>query len=174
VSLGSLVELVALVETWAAKYEVESALERRIGPGPSACDALATRGVRVTTWRDDEGSPELRADLVVIHGGAPEARAWREWLAEASKRASKLVIVAAPDPARSRHARLRRIANVVLGRADETPAWGTTSALAPVLWEIGRVREHARLQGEAHAFVVDVRPRTPQARRKLRLAGTTG
>ena len=176
-SLGSLVALVALgelVATWAAKYEIETALEHRLGPGPSACDALATRGVRVMTWREGERSPDLRADLVVLHGGAPDARAWREWLADASKYASKLVIVAAPAPARSRQARLRRIANALLGRPREAAGWGTTSALAPVLWEMGRVREHARLPGDAHAFVVDVTPRTPQARRKLRLAGTTG
>ncbi len=167
-------KLAAVVASWAAKYDVESVLEYVVGPGSSACDALATRGVRVMTCRDGERAPEVRADLVVVHGRAPDARAWRQWLAEVSKHASKLVIVATPDPGQSSPARLRRMANAVLGRSDEAPEWGTTSALAPVLWEIGRVREHERLEGKAHAFVVDVTPRTPQARRKLRLAGTSG
>jgi hypothetical protein len=64
--------------------------------------------------------------------------------------------------------------NRVLGLPGEAPSWGATSALAPVLWEIGRVREHEPIQGDGHAFVVDVTPRTPQARRRLRVAGTTG
>ena len=61
---------------------------------------------------------------------------------------------------------------------------GRTEALAPVLWEIGRVREHMFLEvpplglraprlvrrvAPQHAFVIDVTPRTPQARRRLRL-----
>lgn len=166
--------LSSLVATWAVKYDVESALEHVNGQEPSACDALATRGVRVTTCRDGERVPDVQADLVVVHGAAPGLPAWREWLVEASKRASKLVIVAAPDPERSPHARLRRILNRALGLPGETPSWGATSALAPVLWEIGRVREHEPIQGDAHAFVVDVTPRTPQARRRLRVAGTTG
>ncbi len=166
--------LVALVEHWSVKSDVASVLEHVSGPEPSACGALATRGVRVMTCRDGERVPDVQADLVLVHGMAPEAPVWREWLVEVSKRAWKLVIVAAPDPERSPQARLRRVVTRVLGLPGETSSWGATSALAPVLWEIGRVREHQRVQGDAHAFVVDVIPRTPQARRRLRVTGTTG
>lgn len=93
-------------------------------------------------------------------------------------------------------ARLARMAVVVLTRNAERiggPAGPTATALAGVLWQLGRVREHAYLAGprilgrgevvqapagtlvrrlaQLHAFVVDTAPRTPQARRRLAQVG---
>ncbi len=156
--------LEALLVAWAAKYDVETVLERIVGRGTSVCDPLATRGKRVVVVRDDANVETAAFDLVVVHGDEPTTSDWRTWLAAIGKRAAKLVVVEAPNPRQpSRIARW-------MGATSGAGSWGATSSLAPVLWEIGRVREHAVLDTAArHAFVIDVTPRTPQARRKVRL-----
>jgi hypothetical protein len=205
------VNLDGLLELWAGaagKYEVQTVLERAVGrTTPPACAALVAQGKSIVTIVDANASGERvraaygqradvrvagnddvelpRSDLVLIHGGRPEGD-WQDALAKLAKYAAKLVVVAADNPhlwsvrARSLFARMTGDGNGESGR----PAWGTTAELAPALWEIGRVREHAFLDapplGERsarllssvaprHAFVVDVTPRTPQARRRLRL-----
>ena len=142
-----------------------------------------------------------KSDLVLIHGGKP--RDWQATLAALGKLATKVLIVVAENPS-AWPLQARAFIDLVTGgngakagaRANGSTApapwegWGRTSELAPVLWEIGRVREHEfldvpplaarspslvrfapRLAAE-HAFVVDVTPRSPQARRRLQRLGT--
>jgi hypothetical protein len=160
----------ALLAAWALKFEVSTVLERIVGPGPSVCEVLVKQGNRVTVARDDARPSGDLFDLVVVQGpGRPAAEdRWRNWLVGIAKHASKLLVVETPN---LRPSLLDRL----VGGSKRETSWGSTEALAPVLWEIGRVREHASLDAAArepaarHAFVVDVTPRTPQARRKLRL-----
>jgi hypothetical protein len=170
------VTLETLLVAWAAKYDVETVLERIVGRGAPVCDPLATRGKRVVVARDDAPPETPSFDLVVVHGDEDPSGDWRQWLSALAKRASKLLVVETKNP------RPRSLIARITGASNGEPSWGSTAALAPVLWELGRVREHAFLDAppgatrkEAartatrHAFVIDVTPRTPQARRKLRL-----
>jgi hypothetical protein len=205
------VNLAALLEAWVAKYDVETVLERIVGPGASpACAALAARGKRVVAVVDDRSSAsgvraaygasaEVRvaggdpaelpkSDLVLVHGARIEGD-WRAALTELGAHATKLVVVVVENPgawpARARSLLARVTGENGAGHDPASEGWGRTAALAPVLWAIGRVRDHAYLDvpplgvraprlaarvAPLHAFVVDVTPRTPQARRKLRLA----
>jgi len=165
------VNLETVLVDWVAKYGVETVLERVVGHGPSACDPLATRGKRVVVARDDRPLETAMFDLVVVHGDEePDAGEWRARLVGLAKRASKLFVVETRNPRPpSRIARL-------IGASNGAAPWGSTAALAPVLWDIGRVREHVFLGAASdarsaprHAFAIDVTPRTPQARRKVRL-----
>lgn len=201
--------LETVLEQWAAKLEVESVLERIVGRVTApACAGLVAHGKTIVTIVDANGSSERvravyglkadvrvagnddvvlpKSDLVLIHGGAPEGD-WQAAFATLGKLAAKVVIVVADNPlawpaqARSFMARVRGTnGNGTNGHS----AWGKTADLAPVLWEMGRVREHTFLDvpplglrnpklaprvAPRHAFVVDVTPRTPQARRRLRL-----
>jgi len=204
------VNLETLLEQWAAKAEVETVLERIVGRiTVPACATLVAHGKAIVTIVDANGSSERvravyglkadvrvagnddvvlpKSDLVLIHGGVPEGD-WKGAFATLAKLAVKLVIVVADNPlawpaqARSFMARMRGT-NGSNGTNGHT-AWGKTAELAPVLWEMGRVREHAFLDvpplgvrspklaprlAPRHAFVIDVAPRTPQARRRLRL-----
>jgi hypothetical protein len=139
-----------------------------------------------------------KSDLVLVHGGAPSD--WQSTLVTLGKHATKAMIVVVANPrawpaqARTFLARVKELAHPGEGtNAASTNganghhadvSWGDTAELAPVLWEIGRVREHAFLDvpplgirspklaprlAPRHAFVIDVTPRTPQARRRLRL-----
>ena len=142
-----------------------------------------------------------KCDLVLVHGGALTGD-WQAALASLSKHAVKLVIVVVDNP-RAWPAQARSLLSRVAGRGGKEgkgdppsgenganghthahASWGKTAELAPVLWEIGRVREHVFLDvpplglrspalaprlAPRHAFVIDVTPRSPQARRRLRL-----
>ncbi len=110
------------------------------------------------------------ADMVMVHDALAQAGDWRAYLKKAAGVARKVFVLLAPNP------------QSVLEWGREA-ALGSTTTLAPVLWELGRVREHAYVDvpwglgrappsvvaraARSHAFVVDVRPRTRQARRKL-------
>ena len=141
------------------------------------------------------GGPEVRllasgtvdgdvppADLVVSFD--PPSRMGRcdERLLRLGKLARKVLVVLVPNPERPWPLRPGRRSS--------------TTELAGVLWKVGRVRERAYLgvprsvagpdvePSVAHAgflvrhtarlqaFVVDTRPRTPQARRRLRVGGS--
>jgi hypothetical protein len=135
-----------------------------------------------------------KCDLVLVHGGALSGD-WQAALASLSKHAVKLVMLVVDNP-RAWPAQARSLLSSVGGSwvkrsngeaengLNGHASWGKTSELAPVLWEIGRVREHVFLDvpplgirspslaprlASRHAFVIDVTPRSPQARRRLRL-----
>lgn len=195
----------SLLEQWAARFEVTTVLERALGPGASpACASFAARGNAIFAVVDEAGVAEAvraaygaqakvhlqgdegelpKSDLVVIHGDQPGGD-WRHELTTFGSRASKLVVVSVPNagawPARARRL-LAKVRGEDVARED---GWGRTEALAPVLWSIGRVREHTYVEvpslgerapklvprvAQRHVFLVDVSPRTPQARRKVRL-----
>ncbi len=110
---------------------------------------------------DDTGDP---ADLVMVHPARVASPDWRASFVRAASLATKLLVVLAPNGPRAVR----------------------TAVLAPALWAIGRVREHTyvdvpfglerapawlvRRLARSHVFVVDVRPRTRQARRRLQRA----
>ncbi len=170
-----------------------------VDPDASGERVRAVYGVKAdvrVAGNDDVVLP--KSDLVVLHGGKPLD--CLSTLASLGKLATMALIVVTENPdAWSARARVLlgrlRSANGANGAAHPANAadaalrsgWGRTSELAPVLWAIGRVRDHEfldvpplaagspslvrfgpRLAGH-HAFVVDVTPRSPQARRRLRL-----
>ena len=132
---------------WKQEYEAESVLHVK-----SPHDALEA------------------ADLVMVHDALGQAGDWRAYLGKLAGLARKALVVLVPNP--------RRLLSI--GREA---ALGSTATLAPVLWELGRVREHAYVDvpwgldrapasvvvraARSHVFVVDVRPRTRQARRRM-------
>jgi hypothetical protein len=178
-----------LLVEWAAKYGVESVLERMSGDARSLCSSIASAGARMSVLVDNEDLAHAvrggydacdarlasrpgeleKHDLVVLHGGGiREAE-----IVALAKLAVKLVVVIAPNP------------GALAARFRGKAAWGATASLAPVLWSFGRVREHVfvdfppfaagiprllRVLARSHVFAVDVTPRSPQARRKLRLS----
>ena len=123
------------------------------------------------------GEPQEPADLVVAHDSLAQAPDWRAYLRALAGLARKALVVVVRNPQS-----LGTVSDRLLGQGSEVDL-GRTATLAPVLWELGRVREHTYLDvpkgledmppsivartARWHAFVVDVRPRTPQARRRL-------
>jgi hypothetical protein len=133
--------------------------------------------------------PAGRADLVVSFDAATRAGDWRGRLKSLAGQASKVLVVVGPNPDR-----------VQLGAVAQLAGGREVADVAGLLWELGRVREHAylvfpravevlaavrgslaepdvarapvgalvRRTARLHAFVVDLAPRTPQARRRLR------
>jgi hypothetical protein len=150
-----------LVDLWAARCEAKTACEVGTSDVGDCLAGLVGRGV-VRVSRDEAGQG---TDLVVAH--APVGRGEDELarsIRAAAQSATKVLVVFAPNPRR------------LLGGGV------ATDRIAPVLWEIGRVREHVYLGCPAalehapervrervartHAFVVDLSPRTPQERRR--------
>jgi hypothetical protein len=145
------------IARWTAEYGITSSLEiADVGP-----DRLR------------ELEP---ADLVVVRG-LPRAEDWRGNLRTLARLARKLLVVVTSNPDSPLVATSR-----LLGLGPQKTDVGHTEVLAPVLWEIGRVRDHVYLDAPGwtegaprlgrrlarlHAFAVDVRPRTRQARRRL-------
>jgi hypothetical protein len=153
-----------LIERVADAYGVETKLEVQAG----ALEGLAS------------------ADLVVSFDAASWTLDIARHLRFLATLARKVLVIVVRNPER-------------LGSARQGRPSRETLALAPVLWELGRVREHEylvvpravamlnRLSGDTassaalrgplgamvrrtarlHAFVVDMAPRTPQARRRL-------
>ncbi len=245
-----------LLGKWAAEYGVTSALEGpldgMVGVRGVHCVGLARAGVRVITLVGDEPSADLAraiytdaapgqraevrvakttiddklpaSDLVLVYQGLRLAEDWRSYVHAMAKLASKVFVVVTHNP--DNWAVVARD----LFRGAPEPDVSRTETLAPVLWELGRVREHVyfdapwlpawapapgwvpglrasakhvygagrwpyfggtgwadelepalvgrrsfeqsrpivlRRAARLHAFVVDVRPRTPQARRRL-------
>jgi hypothetical protein len=119
-----------------------------------------------------EDGPDQPADIVVSLDAPGRTRDWQLYLGERAKLARWVLVVFADN-------------------AERLPRRGGpgTTAIAAVLWRLGRVREHAylgiprvvapgpvqapasalvRWTAPRHVFVVDTAPRTPQARRRLR------
>lgn len=137
----------------------------------AAADVLARRASVsvVSHWAD-----AAKSDVVVLYR-EKEHDAWAAQLVELGKLAALALIVVVRNP--------RGLLDRVAG--DAPPPMCHTKAIAPVLWQIGRVREHLFLDAGSlamveqmapklrprlarlHAFLVDTTPRTPQARRKL-------
>jgi hypothetical protein len=116
-------------------------------------DLLDAWARRYGVHRSKEG------ELIVVHAGAD----FRRELAVAAKSAGRLVIVVVENRVRNEE-------------------------IAPFLWSLGRVREHVafgfafevlehaplfvtKRAARYRAYAIDVTPRTPQARRRLKQAG---
>ncbi len=147
-----------------------------------------------TTWwgpplGDGAPVPEHADVVVACEWLAPAGDDWRTRVADLGLRATKRLVVVGPNPHRG------------LGAAG-----GEQGDLARLLWELGRVRDHAylvfpravevvaaargqvvapdvaqapvgalvRRTAHLHGFVVDTTPRSPQARRRLRIASASG
>jgi hypothetical protein len=143
---------------------------------------------------DSDADASAHADLVVCfdpYGSAAAASDALARVADLASRAAKGLVVVLENPDR-----------VGFG----SKASNGSGAVARLLWELGRVRDHAylvfpravealgavagqvvapdvalapvgplvRRTARLHAFVVDTAPRTRQARRRLRIAGTSG
>jgi hypothetical protein len=140
---------------------------RLIGPGTVGGDVV----------------PADQVDLVVSFDAPSRTPRWEEHLSYLGRLARKALVVVVRNPDRGWPLRSRGGASMV--------------DLAGVLWKAGRVRERAYLgvprvvggpsEGEPsfapvgllvrrtarlQAFVVDTTPRTPQARRRLRVSGS--
>lgn len=138
-----------------------------------------------TTWYEPPlgggGEAPQHADVVVSCAGG------QSHVTDLASRAAKALIIVRPNPDR-------------VGAGAKGAGF---LELTRLLWEVGRVREHAylvfpraveamaaakgqvvgpdvahapvgtlvRRTAHLHAFVVDTAPRTPQARRRLRIAG---
>ena len=150
-------------------------------------DALATH---VARWKGEFGATSVLeisevspgrlrelepADLVVVRHDLWRAGEWPGDLRAVGRLARTVLVVVTLNPA------------FVAGRLVRHERVPGTEVLAPLLWDLGRVRDHVYLDAPAwaqamprllvrlarrHAFAVDMRPRTPQARR--RLAQATG
>jgi len=158
-----------LMQEWAAQYGVESALEGPVdgmaGVRGVHCVGLARQGVRVvsavTTARSAEiarsvyarAAPRAMADvrvvseiatvdelpasdLVVVYHALPFVDDWRGYLRRLAALATKVLVVATCNPKNWGFLAVR-----LVGRVTAPDVW-RTETLAPVLWEIGRVRDH--------------------------------
>jgi len=120
-----------------------------------------------------------QSDMVLAYQSLPQVGDWRAYLGHLASLTRKVLVVAVANADRWMTRATR-----VLGRLQQTGEDDT-----PEVWALGRVRDHAyfegpwwhkslretptrwsRRLGHFHAFVVDVRPRTPQARRRLQQA----
>jgi hypothetical protein len=130
---------------------------------------------------DDSGGrlPEASFDLVVSVDAPHRCVDWAARLRGLRGLASRALVVVVENDER-------------LGQAGAV----SHDVLARLLWQLGRVREHVyvdpprlasreavvsapagrvvRATARLHAYVVDTGPRTPQARRRLRVAGRDG
>jgi hypothetical protein len=143
---------------WKTEYGVTSALEVA-DPSPGRVAALEP------------------SDLVIVRSGRALAGSWRDELRTLGRLARKLLVVVTSNPDRAGFR-----AGQALGLGPPDGEMARTELIAPVLWELGRVRDHVYLDSprwadatsrlgrrlaRLHAFAVDMRPRTPQARRRL-------
>lgn len=158
-----------LIQQWAVRYGVESALEGPIdgmaGVRGVHCVGLARSGLRVVTAVTtpqaaqlargiyDRASPRATvdvrvvedaagvdalpaSDLVLVYHALPFVDDWRSYLRRLAALARKVVVVATCNPRNWGFSAVR-----LVGRVQAPEVW-QTGTLAPVLWEIGRVRDH--------------------------------
>jgi hypothetical protein len=156
---------------WAAEYEVKSALEGPVdgmaGVRGVHCVGLAREGVSVVAAVPSEASaaiardvyataaPAGRApsvdvrvvdpsrvaelppsDLVLVYHALPFVDDWRTYLRTLGNLARKVLIVATCNPDNWGFTAVS-----LMGRVKAPDVW-RTETLAPVLWELGHVRDH--------------------------------
>ncbi|HEY5240188.1 MAG TPA: hypothetical protein VIJ22_01930 [Polyangiaceae bacterium] len=157
-----------VVDRVAVAYGAATVLtDAELGSGTAGSREVLV--VPASAWTSDVEP----ADLVVTLDAPAAGAGWEDYLVMLAKQARKVLLVFAHNAER-------------IGRH----AGPGTAALARVLWQIGRVREHTylgslplvgayevvrvpagmlvRKTALLQAFVVDTVPRTPQARRRLR------
>jgi hypothetical protein len=82
------------------------------------------------------------ADLVLAYHALDHVPDWRAYLAALAKHAKKLFVVAVCNPDNWGVSIIRSVARVRGIRGMEAPEPWQTSILAPVLWDLGRVKDH--------------------------------
>jgi hypothetical protein len=158
-----------LMTKWAEEYDVASALEGPLdgmaGVRGVHCAGLARSGVRVVAAVTSEdaaavargvyartaarASVDVRvitdeanvrdlpsSDMVLLYHGLPFADGWQSYLISLAKLARPVCVVATCTPDNWGFAAVS-----LIGRVQAPDVW-RTETLAPVLWELGRVREH--------------------------------
>jgi hypothetical protein len=99
--------------------------------------AAPRASVDVRVVADEARVAELPAsDLVLVYHALPFVDDWRRYLAALAKLARKVFVVATCNPDNWGFTAVR-----LLGRVQAPDVW-KTEILSPVLWELGRVREH--------------------------------
>lgn len=117
-----------------AKAEVARTLYDRVAPG-------APVDVRVVTADTFEGLPP--SDLVLAYHSLPLVGDWHAYLRAAAAVAKKALIVTVCNPRNWGVTLIRSVGKLRGIRGLDPPAVWHTETLAPALWEVGRVREHA-------------------------------
>jgi hypothetical protein len=160
------------VDRWATTYGITSALEgphdgmagvpgvhgvglaRRGIPVVSAVSgepqaevtravyARAKAPVTVRVIRDAEDTELAPADLVIVYHSLSLVPDWRSYLRSRAKLARKLLVVTVCNPDNWGVSAMRLLARARGMRGFEPPESWHTETLAPVLWELGRIREH--------------------------------
>jgi hypothetical protein len=92
--------------------------------------------------RDDAVSLLPSSDMVLAYHALERVDDWRRHLADLAKKARKILVVTACNPWNWGVSLIRTVSRM-RGVPDLNPpeAW-RTDVLAPVLWDVGRVREH--------------------------------
>jgi hypothetical protein len=91
---------------------------------------------------DDALSSLPSSDMVLAYHALEMVDDWRGYLADLARKAKKILVVTVCNPANWGVSLIRTLGRL-RGTSDLNPpdAW-RTDVLAPVLWELGRVREH--------------------------------
>lgn len=160
------------LDRWATAYGIETALEgpvdgmagvpgvhgvglaRRGIPVVSAVSsesqaeitravyARAEAPVTVRVVRDPEDSSLEPADLVIAYHALSFVPDWRAYVRKMAKLARKLLVITVCNPDNWGVSVMQMVARARGMRGFEAPESWHTETLSPVLWEVGRVREH--------------------------------
>lgn len=160
------------LDRWATTYGIESALEGPVDgmagvPGvhgvglarrgipvvsavSSEAQAVVTRGVyaraeapvTVRVVHDLEDPSLAPADLVIAYHALSFVPDWRAYVKRMAKLAKKLLVVTVCNPDNWGVNVMQLVARARGMRGFEAPESWHTETLSPVLWEVGRVREH--------------------------------
>jgi len=160
-----------LLEDWAASFGVETFLEGPVDGMAGVAGVhgvgLARRGIQVTSAVPTEdharvargiyarvGAPSNvvveedldalpRADMVVCYHALSFVDDWRGYLKKVATRAKKVLVVTVCNPDNWGVAVIRGLGRLRRAPDVEAPESWRTDVLAPELWSLGRVREHA-------------------------------
>jgi hypothetical protein len=162
-----------LLDAWARKFEVETMLEGPVDGMAGVAGVhgvgLAARGVKVTSAVPTEEHASLvrriyatcdapvevvvtgerdvaslpKSDMVVCYHALSFTDDWRSYLTSVAALAKKVLVVTVCNPDNWGVAIIRALARVRGVSGMEAPESWRTDVLAPELWRVGRVREHA-------------------------------
>lgn len=161
-----------LMETWATQFEVSSMLEGPMDGMAGVAGVhgvgLARRGIQVTSAVPSEEHAKVvravyascsapasvvvaseddveslpYADMVVCYHAFDFVRDWRSYLKRVASRARKVLVVTVCNPDNWGVALIRSAAKLRGVTGMEAPEAWRTDVLAPLLWDLGRVKEH--------------------------------
>jgi hypothetical protein len=162
-----------LLQTWADQFQIETMLEGPVDGMAGVAGVhgvgLAQRGVKVVAALPTEehaavaravyataGAPAEvivagesdvaslpAADMVVCYHALSFVDDWRSYLGAVASRARKVLVVTVCNPDNWGVAMIRSLARMRGVTGMEAPESWRTDVLAPELWSLGRVKEHA-------------------------------